>query len=71
MNWILAENNWAQFRGTVKARWIQLSDEQLDEIGGKRTELLGRIQQTYGINRATAEREIKAFEERNKNYKPK
>lgn len=71
MNWTLAENNWQQFKGTVRARWLKLTDEHLDAIAGKRAELLGRIQQTYGINRADAEREIRAFEARNKNYRPK
>jgi uncharacterized protein YjbJ (UPF0337 family) len=71
MNWTMAENNWDQFRGTVKARWFKLNDEQLAGIAGKRAALLGEIQQVYGITRADAEREIKAFEARNKNYRPK
>ena len=71
MNWTLAENNWHQFRGTVKARWFKFTDDQLDAIGGKRPQLLSKIQEIYGINRAAAEREIKAFEARNKNYRPK
>jgi uncharacterized protein YjbJ (UPF0337 family) len=71
MNWTLAENNWAQFRGTVKARWIKLTDEQLTAIAGKRAELLGRIQETYSIKRIDAEREIRAFEARHKDYRPK
>jgi uncharacterized protein YjbJ (UPF0337 family) len=71
MNWTLAENNWNQFRGTVKARWFKFTDEQLDVIGGKRPQLLSKIQEIYGVNRADAEREIKAFEARNKNFKPK
>jgi uncharacterized protein YjbJ (UPF0337 family) len=71
MNWTLAENNWAQFRGTVKARWLKLGDEQLQAIAGKRATLLSTIQQVYGINRNEAEREIKAFEARNKSYRPK
>jgi uncharacterized protein YjbJ (UPF0337 family) len=71
MNWTLAESNWTQFQGTVKARWLKLDEEQLRAIGGKRTSLLGAIQQVYGINRNEAEREIRAFEARNKNYRPK
>lgn len=71
MNWTLAENNWQQFKGTVRARWLKLSDEHLEAIGGKRSELLGKIQSTYGIARSEAEREIRAFEARNKNYRPK
>ena len=71
MNWTMAENHWAQFRGTVKARWLKLDDEQLAVIAGKRGALLSAIQEVYGINRMDAEREIRAFEARNKSYRPK
>ena len=71
MNWTLAESNWAQFRGTVKARWLKLGEEQLLSIAGKRVALLGAIQEAYGIERSAAEREIREFEARNKNYRPK
>jgi uncharacterized protein YjbJ (UPF0337 family) len=71
MNWELAEANWQQFKGTVKARWLKFDESQLDAIGGKRALLLGKILEAYGINRSEAEREIRAFEARNKNYRPK
>lgn len=71
MNWILAESNWAQFRGTVKARWLKLDDERLRTIAGSRAALSSAIQDVYGINKMDAEKEIRAFEERNKSYRPK
>jgi uncharacterized protein YjbJ (UPF0337 family) len=71
MNWTLAEHNWAQFQGTVKARWLKLDEGQLGAIAGNRASLLRAIQDVYGINRNEAEREIRAFEARNKNYRPK
>ena len=71
MNWTLAENNWVQFQGTVRARWLKLDEEQLRAIAGSRASLLRAIQDVYGINRNEAEREIRAFEARNKNYRPK
>nr|WP_298722901.1 hypothetical protein [uncultured Steroidobacter sp.] len=71
MDWTLVETHWAQFQGTVKARWLKLDKEQLQAIGGKRASLLSTIQEVYGINRNEAEREIRAFEARNKNYRPK
>ncbi len=71
MNWTLAESNWAQFRGTVKARWFKLGDEQLGAVAGKRSALLSAIQEVYGITRVEAEKEIRAFEARNKDYRPK
>jgi uncharacterized protein YjbJ (UPF0337 family) len=71
MNWTMAENNWQQFKGRVRARWIKFDDDQLMTIAGKRAELLKCIQNTYGIARADAEREVRAFEARNKDYRPK
>ena len=43
----------------------------LPGIAGQREQLLLKISETYDINRADAQRELKAFEERNKNYRPK
>jgi uncharacterized protein YjbJ (UPF0337 family) len=71
MNWDLVERNWKQFRGTVKARWAMFDDAHLDAIGGKRAALLGQIQAIYGVKRSDAEKEIKIFEARNKDYRPK
>ena len=71
MNWTLAENHWPQFKGRVRARWIKLDDDALALIAGKRAELLKSLQTTYGITRADAEREIRGFEARNRDYRPK
>lgn len=71
MNWTIAENNWHQFKGRVRARWMKFDEEQLAVIAGKRPELLKSIQNTYGLSRAEAEREVRAFEARNGDYRPK
>ena len=66
MNWDIAKGNWKQFKGKVKAQWGQLTDDHLDQIDGKRIELAGKIQETYGITKDEAELQIKQFEENNK-----
>jgi uncharacterized protein YjbJ (UPF0337 family) len=71
MNWTIAETNWHQFKGRIRARWIKFDEDQLAAISGKRPELLKSIQSIYGVTRAEAEREIRAFEARNKDYQPK
>jgi uncharacterized protein YjbJ (UPF0337 family) len=71
MNWEIVEGNWKQFRGTVRARWGKLTDDHLDEIAGKREQLLAKIQEMYALKRMDANREVESFEERNKNYKPR
>ncbi len=71
MNWNIVEGNWKQFKGKVKTQWGKLTDDQIDVIAGKRVELAGKIQEAYGITTDEADKQIKAFEELNKDYKPK
>jgi uncharacterized protein YjbJ (UPF0337 family) len=56
------EGNWKQFKGKVKAKWGDLTDDELDVIDGRREELVGRIQEAYGIAREEAERQVNDFE---------
>lgn len=66
MNWDIVEGNWKQFKGKVKEQWGKLTDDHLDTIAGKRDQLSGKIQETYGISKDEAEKQISAFEDRNK-----
>ncbi len=64
MNWEIAKGEWKQFKGKVQAQWGKLTDDQLDVIAGRRTELAGKIQEAYGVSLDEAENQIKAFESR-------
>lgn len=66
MNKDIMEGNWKQFKGKIKNQWGKLTDNHLDQINGKRDILTGKIQETYGISKEEAEKQIKDFEERNK-----
>jgi uncharacterized protein YjbJ (UPF0337 family) len=61
MNWDVPKGNWKQFTGKVKQKWGKLTDDDLTAIGGKRDELVGRLQQRYGYEKDQAERELDAF----------
>ena len=50
--------SWKQVKGKIKEQWGKLTDDDLDVIEGKRTELAGRLQQRYGVAKDEAEREI-------------
>jgi uncharacterized protein YjbJ (UPF0337 family) len=65
MNWERIEGNWKKVKGTVREQWGRLSDEHLERIGGKRDQLVGSIQESYGIAREEAERQVMAWEMRN------
>jgi len=62
MNWDRVEGNWKQFKGKVKQKWGKLTDDQLDVISGNRDELVGKIQESYGLAKDEAEKQVKAWE---------
>jgi uncharacterized protein YjbJ (UPF0337 family) len=68
MNWDVIEGDWKQFKGHVKEKWGKLTDDNLDTIAGKRDQLAGTIQETYGITKDQAELQVKAFEQIHKDY---
>ncbi len=61
MHWDRIQVDWVQFKGKVRSNWIKLTDEDLTRIGGRRDELVRRLQARYGFAKAEAEREIEAW----------
>ena len=49
MNWDIIKGDWKQFKGHVKEQWGKLTDDNLDQIEGKRDQLTGKIQEAYGV----------------------
>jgi uncharacterized protein YjbJ (UPF0337 family) len=62
MNWNQVEGNWKQFKGKVKEKWGDLTDDDLDRIAGKRAILAGHIQEKYGMAQEEAEKQLKEWE---------
>jgi uncharacterized protein YjbJ (UPF0337 family) len=59
------EGKWKEMRGKVRERWGKLTDDDLDVIAGKRDQLIGMIQQRYGLARDEIERQVSEFEQGN------
>jgi uncharacterized protein YjbJ (UPF0337 family) len=70
MNWDRIEGNWKQFKGNVKQQWGDLTDDQIELIAGKRDQLVGQIQEQYGLNREETERQLRQFEKRYNEWTP-
>ena len=64
MNWDQIEGNWKQFKGQARQQWGKLTDDELEQTKGHRDELVGRIQERYGIARDEAERQVREWETR-------
>ena len=71
MNWDIIKGDWQQFKGHVKEQWGELTDDNLDQIDGKRDQLAGKVHEAYGVTTDQAETQVKAFEEKHKDYQPK
>ena len=66
MNWDRVEGNWKQVKGKFKEQWGKISDDELDVIAGRRDQLVGAIQKSYGVAKDQAEREVSEWERANR-----
>jgi uncharacterized protein YjbJ (UPF0337 family) len=71
MNWDRIEGNWKQLKGKAKQQWGKLTDDQLDVVAGNRDELAGKIQESYGISKDEAEKQLDDFATRYGDWKNK
>jgi uncharacterized protein YjbJ (UPF0337 family) len=51
------EGKWKQLKGSVKQRWGKLTDDDITMLSGKKDQLVGKLQERYGITREQAEKE--------------
>jgi uncharacterized protein YjbJ (UPF0337 family) len=58
MNWERIKGKWDELKGSAKARWGELTDDDLREIEGKREALTGKLEQRHGMAKEQAERGI-------------
>ena len=65
MNWDVVEGKWKQIKGDVKRQWGKLTDDDLDVIEGNRDKLVGKIQESYGIGKDDADRQVNDWCDRN------
>jgi uncharacterized protein YjbJ (UPF0337 family) len=61
MNWDEIAGKWKQSVGTVKEKWRKRTDDDLTAINGQREQLVGRIQERYGIAKEAAEKQVDEF----------
>jgi uncharacterized protein YjbJ (UPF0337 family) len=64
MGWDEVERSWNELKGEVKRQWSKLTDEDVELIKGKYTQLLGLLQERYGHAKERAEREINDWAKR-------
>ena len=58
MNQDIFAGQWKQMRGTLKAWWGKLTDDDFERIGGQKDKLIGWVQEKYGYAREQAQHEV-------------
>lgn len=66
MNNDILAGNWKQFKGNMLEQWGKLTDDDLDVVAGRRDQIVGKLQERYGLAKDEAERQVKEFENRYK-----
>ena len=61
MNRDILEGKWKQLKGSVKAKWGELTDDELDKAAGRFDKVAGLIQERYGYAKDQAEQELDEF----------
>jgi uncharacterized protein YjbJ (UPF0337 family) len=61
MNWDQVQGKWKQTKGQLREKWGKLTDDDLNMIAGQREQLIGRLQERYGIAKEEAERRADEF----------
>lgn len=58
MNWDIIQGKWKQYKGSAKEKWGDLTDDELDQAAGQRDQLVGKVQEKYGVAKDEAEKQV-------------
>ena len=63
MNEDTFKGQWMQLKGKVREQWGKLTDDDVDQIQGRSEQLIGKLQNRYGIARDEAQRQFDSWEQ--------
>jgi len=61
MNEDMLKGQWKQIRGHIRDKWGKLTDDELDQIQGRKDVLIGKLQEKYGYTHERAQQEVDQF----------
>lgn len=63
MNWDIIEGKWERLKGNARIQWGKLTDDEIDEVAGNKTLLIGKIQEKYGYTKQRANEAVEKWQE--------
>jgi len=61
MNWDRVEGQWKQRRGKAVSHWGKMMNDELAAVAGKHEQLVGILQEKYGVAKEEAKRQVIEF----------
>ena len=61
MDWDRLEGQWKQRRGKAVHHWGEVMNDELAAIAGKSEDLVGKLQEKYGIAKDEARQQVDEF----------
>jgi uncharacterized protein YjbJ (UPF0337 family) len=61
MNEDTLKGQWTQLKGKAREQWGKLTNDDLDQVQGKAEQLVGRIQERYGIAKEDARKQFDSW----------
>jgi len=62
MNWDTVKGDWKRFKGKVREQWGELTDDEIDQVHGRREQLEGLLQKKFGLAKDEVKRQVDRFE---------
>ena len=66
MNGDIFKGKWKELKGSVKAKWGNLTDDDVTKVEGQSEKLVGILQEKYGYSKDEAQQEYNKFMDDNK-----
>ncbi len=61
MNADILKGKWHELKGSIKQKWGDLSDDDIQKVEGREEEFLGLLQKKYGYTRDEARKQYEEF----------
>jgi len=61
MNGDIFKGKWKELKGSVKAKWGNLTDDDVTKVEGQSEKLVGILQKKYGYSKDKAQEEYNQF----------
>ncbi len=52
------EGRWHRVKGNLREQWGKISDDELEQAKGNAEQVVGLLQERYGLTKAQAEKEL-------------